>query len=575
MTINLISLSRFAKKAAATSLVALLTTSSAFAQQVKNLIVLIPDGCSLATVSTARWYQWYNNPGQEFLNIDPYLSGTVRTTCSNAPIGDSAPTTSCYMTGYPQLSGQVCTYPVADEKNDIYPMDPAKAYQPLTTILEASRIMHGKSTGLVCTCEFSHATPADCSSHSYNRSNYDWIIPQQVHNGINVIIGGGAGLLPKESEDFLKAKGYGIFRNDIEGMRSFTGNNMWALYGHSAMEYDIDRDPSKQPGIDEMTKIAIEKLSHNPNGFFLMVEGSKVDWAAHDNDAISMVTDFLAFDRACKEAIEFAKRDGNTAVIIVPDHGNSGISIGRRDQGDYSHRTKDQLFGALSKMKISAPALAYKINHTPFEDVQKTFKELCGFELNEREMKALTHNKEYAMSPVPKEERTSFKGSLYNSGLSRMLAQFMTERTGLAFTTNGHTGEDVFLASYHPDPMQRPMGMLTNVQLSQYMGKILGTTQEDLDSLTAANFAPHTETLKGYKYEISTTKHEGKDAATLNISGKHNGKAFALTVYAGSNIVELKQGKKLENVELPGITVYVDKNNTFYLKKDIVDYVLK
>ena len=88
-------------------------------------------------------------------------------------------------------------------------MDPAKAYQPLTTLLEAARIMYGKSTGLVCTCEFPHATPADCSSHSYNRSNYDWIIPQQVHNGINVIIGGGAGLLPQESEDYLKSKGYG------------------------------------------------------------------------------------------------------------------------------------------------------------------------------------------------------------------------------------------------------------------------------------------------------------------------------------------------------------------------------
>lgn len=576
MFFELPNLHAFAKKAAATSMLALFATtgSTAFAQKVKNVILLIPDGCSLATMSTARWYQWYNNPDKEFLYIDPYLSGTVRTTCSNAPIGDSAPTTSCYMTGYNQLAGWVSTYPVADEKNDIYPMDPAKAYQPLTTLFEAARIMYGKSTGLVCTCEFPHATPADCTSHSYDRGKYDWIIPQQVHNGINVLIGGGAGLLPKESEEFLKNKGYGVFRNDIQGMRSYQGDNMWALYGYSDMSYDIDRDPAKQPAIDEMTKIAIEKLSHNPNGFFLMVEGSKVDWAAHDNDPIAMATDFLAFDRACHEAFEFAKRDGNTAVIVVPDHGNSGLSIGRRDQGDYAHRSKDQLFGALNKMKLSAPAMADKINKTPFEDVQKVFKEYCGFELSDRELKALKQNREYKMSPVPKEERKPFKGSLYNSSLSRMIAQFMTERTGLAFTTNGHTGEDVFLASYHPDMNFRARGMITNIQLNEYMCKMIGTTHDALDSLTTANFAPHTEVLGKLKCEITMTKHEGKDAGTLNVAGKYKGKQFAMTIHAGSNIVEVKQGKATRNVELPSVVVYVDKNKTFYLKRDILDYVL-
>ena len=108
-----------------------------YAQQVKNVIVMIPDGCSLATISTARWYQWMNNPEKENLAIDPYICGTVRTTCSNAPIGDSAPTTSCYMTGYNSRAGWVSTYPTADPDNDIYPVDPKRAYQPLTTVVEA------------------------------------------------------------------------------------------------------------------------------------------------------------------------------------------------------------------------------------------------------------------------------------------------------------------------------------------------------------------------------------------------------------------------------------------------------
>ena len=76
---------------------------------VKNLIVLIPDGTSWSTVSLARWYQWYLNPDKPKLHIDPYLCGSVRTFSSNAPIGDSAPTTSCYMTGQPSRAGYVST----------------------------------------------------------------------------------------------------------------------------------------------------------------------------------------------------------------------------------------------------------------------------------------------------------------------------------------------------------------------------------------------------------------------------------------------------------------------------------
>lgn len=550
-----------------------ITGTNSYAQQVKNVIVMIPDGCSLATVSTARWYQWYNNHDKEFLNIDPYISGTVRTTCSNAPIGDSAPTTSCYMTGYPQLSGWVSTYPLSSGKDDIYPVDNSRAYQPLTTVLEAARMIHGKSTGLVFTCEFPHATPADCSAHSYNRKKYEWIAPQQIHNGINVVIGGGDYVLTKESQDFLTDKGYGVFRNDINGMRSYKGDNMWALYSKYAMSYDIDRDPAKEPSLEEMTRIAIEKLSRNENGFFLMVEGSIVDYAAHDNDPVAMATEFLAFDRACKVALDFAKQDGNTAVIIVPDHGNSGISIGRVDQTDYSKRSAEQLFGALSKFRISAPALANKINEVPFTDVQKIFKEYCDFELTDTEMEALKQNKEYKQSPVPDDQRKPFSKSLYNSGLSRMIAQFMTERTGLSFTTNGHTGEDVFLASYHPQPEHRLMGMHTNVQLNAYLCSMFGMTRNTLDSLTNNNFVPHTEVFKDCRCDIIPAKNMSYDTHMLTVSGKYNKKPFYVSMYANSNIVTVGKGKKAKKVELPSVIVYTDKNNTFYLRRDILQII--
>ena len=535
---------------------------------VKNVILLIPDGTSLATVSTARWLQWYTNPDKPKLNIDPYLCGTIRTHSSNAPIGDSAPTTSCYMTGQPSRTGYVSTYPENDGDNDIYPTDPARAFQPLTTVLEAAKMKQGKATGLVFTCEFPHATPADCSAHSYNRGKYEWIAPQMAHNDLNVVIGGGASLLPEESEAYLKGNGYGVFKNDIDGMRNYKGNNMWALFGDREMAYDIDRDPAKQPSLEEMTRKAIEKLSQNPNGFFLMVEGSKVDWAAHANDPVGMATDFLAYDRACGAALEFARQNGETAVIMVPDHGNSGISIGRRDCAGYDKLSKDQLFHQFSLYKLTAEGFAKKVNRVPASEVQNVFRTYAGFELTPEELDALNHCKDYKNSPIPENERSiKGKGSLYSGSLTSFMSQLLTSRTCFVFTTGGHTGEEVFIAAYHPDRASLPIGMHTNIELNHYLCSLFGMTHDTLEELTAGNFAPHTEVFKDFKCEIVPAKDE-KGSPSLVVKNKK--KQINITPF--SNIVTI--GKKgQEEIRLNSVIVYVDKNNTFYLPTKLVEFL--
>lgn len=533
---------------------------------VKNLIVLIPDGTSLATVSTARWLQWYTNPDKPNLNIDPYICGTVRTHSSNAPIGDSAPTTACYMTGYPSRTGYVSTYPVADPANDIYPMDPDRAYQPLTTVLEAAKLLYGKSTGLVFTCEFPHATPADCSAHSYNRGKYEWIAPQMVHNDLSVVIGGGVSLLPAEGEAYLKANGYGVYKNDLKGMRADKGDKMWALYGNKEMSYDIDRNVDEQPSIEEMTRLAIEKLSRNEKGFFLMVEGSKVDWAAHGNDPVGMATDFLAFDKACAVALEFARQNGETAVVILPDHGNSGLSIGVGRCTGYDKLTKDQLFGQFSKYKLTAEGFARKVNEIPHSEVQKLFKEYAGFELSEAELHALNNCKDYKNSPIPANERSAdgIEPSMYSGSLTSFMAKLLTSKTCFGFTTGGHTGEEVFLAAYHPQGTL-PLGVHTNVEINEYLCKVMGFDKK-LDELTSEYFAKHTDVFAEYKYEVKESK-EG-ELPVLIVKGKKN----QLTISPFTNIV--KAGKKgKEEIRLNSVVVYVDKNNTFYLPKSLTEYL--
>lgn len=538
---------------------------------VKNVIVLIPDGTSLATVSIARWLQWYQDPTKPKLNIDPYLCGTVRTHSSNAPIGDSAPTTSCYMTGQPSRTGYVSTYPESDGDNDIYPTDPTRAFQPLTTILEAGKILQNKATGLVFTCEFPHATPADCSAHSYNRGKYEWIAPQMVHNDLNVVIGGGTSILNKEMEDYLVANGYNVYRDNLKGMRSDTNDKMWALYGEKDMAYDIDRNPDEQPSIEEMTRKAIEKLSKNPNGFFLMVEGSKVDWAAHGNDPVGMATDFLAFDRACGAALEFARQNGETAVVILPDHGNSGISLGRKSCSGYDKLTKDQLFHQFSQYKLTAEGFANKLNSVPSAEAQNVFRTYAGFELTPAEMEALNNCPDYKNSPIPADERKKDdNSSLYSGSLTGLMAQILTDRTCFGFTTGGHTGEEVFLAAYHPQGTL-PLGMHTNIELNQYLCNLFGMTHDTLEDLTSKHLARHTDVFKDYTCEIIPAA-DTKASPTLVVKNKKN-KNKQLTINPFSNIVKSGNKKTQDEIRLNSVIIYVDKNNTFYLPASLADYL--
>lgn len=533
---------------------------------VKNVILMIPDGCSLATVSISRWLQWYNHPDMPKLHIDPYLCGTVRTHSSNAPIGDSAPTTSCYMTGYPSRTGYVSTYPLPDPDNDIYPMDPSRAYQPLITVLEAGKLLQGKAGGLVFTCEFPHATPADCSAHSYKRGKYEWIAPQMAHNDLQVVIGGGVSLLPEESEAYLKANGYSVYKNDLGGMRKDKSDKMWALYADREMAYDIDRNPQEQPSIEEMTRIAIEKLSKNEKGFFLMVEGSKVDWAAHANDPVGMCTDFLAFDRACGAALEFAKKDGNTAVIIAPDHGNSGISLGTRSCPGYDKLTKDQLFHNFSKYKLTAEGFVRKLNSEPASEAQNIFRTYAGFELTKDELHALNNCNDYKNSPIPQDKRTAegIEKSLYSGFLNSFISKLLTSKTCFGFTTGGHTGEEVFLAAYHPQGTI-PLGMHTNIELNDYLCRLFGLDRDKLDELTSAHFARHQDVFKGYTTEIIPAKDE-KGFPTLVVKNKKK----QLNIKPFTNIVT--EGKKADKeIRLNSVIVYVDENNTFYLPESLAE----
>lgn len=533
---------------------------------VKNIILMVTDGTSISAVSTARWLKVYRSGSAAnpvTLNIDPWLCGYVRTCNSDAPIGDSAPTTSCYVTGHLSRSAYIATFPPYKGKDNIEPVDSTRAYAPMATILEAGRQLQGKALGMVFTCQYCHATPADCSAHYYNRGAEQLLADQTVHNGFDVVIGGGNYYLTPQSEAYLRSNGTNVYRNDLQAMRSDRSNKMWALYGDVDMDYDIDRNPDEQPSLAEMTRTAIDKLSKDKDGFFLLVEGSKVDWAAHANDPAGLPNEFLAFDEACGVALDFAQRDGNTVVIVVPDHGNSGFSFGRRDLGDYSRKSLDTLLGPVDKFKRTADGMEALINSQPFDSLRSLFKQYEGIDLTPEEYSLIINSKDYRQSPIPEEMRKSDKTSpLYSSYLSGIITKILTRYTPFAWTTGGHTGEDVFLAVYNPHN-QRPLGYTTNVQLAHYIQK-LWNMHGKMDTFTDQIFARHTDVFVGY--DITITKSEEQNVwPVLTVTNPRNGNT--LTAYAFSNIIEVN-GKQ---EQLPSVVTYVDRNDMFYLPRNLAD----
>lgn len=541
------------KKISTLFLLLLATSLTLFAQEVrpvKNVIVMIPDGTSIGVYSAARWYKIYNKLGER-LHIDPYLTGTVTTHSSNAPIGDSAPTSSTYATGVLQQTGNIAIHPEAS-KNDIYPVDTTRTYQPAATILEAMKIKQDKAVGIVATCEFTHATPADFSAHHYNRGNYKALAPQIAYQNLDVLFAGGNDILTDDIKQHFNNTGTTLIQDDKEALLNYTGNGkVWALFGKKALPYNIDRNPEKIPSISEMTEKALELLSKNENGFFLMVEGSQVDWAAHANDPIGIITEYLAFDEAVGKVMDFAERDGNTAVIIMSDHGNSGFTIGSRDCGGYDKLSIEQLFGAVSQYQLSANGIEAILMNIKPENIKAEFKKITGIDLTDEELETLLSSKNYKESDYMKVASSN--------NLAHNIVNIMNSRTCFGFTTGGHTGEETLLASYHPqNDILR--GNVRNIHVNAYLQRVAGLEQS-LQDLSDEIFAKHTDVFSGMNVTIDKTD---TDFPVLTVK---KGRRTTLQVKAFSSVATLN-GKPFD---IGSVVVYIDKNDTFYLPKELAN----
>ena len=521
----------------------------------KNLVVMITDGTSTGLLSLARWYKQYVDPkenlGDNILPIDPYICGLVRTHNSDAPMAESAGSMSAYMTGVLTQGKSISVYPHANPPQDLVPVDMSREYQPQTTLLEAAK-MQGKSAGVVVTCYYHHATPAATSSHSVERGDEYTITRQMASQGLDVVFGGGSKYINDDVKQIFDEQGITYYDKDIEGFRNHKDGKVWALFNDSHMDYELDRKDN-EPSLTEMTKKALDLLSKNKKGFFLMVEGSKVDYGAHANDPAGTVSEFLEFNNAVEAVLEFAKKDGNTTVVIMPDHGTGGVQMGEFGYRSYSKKGLDSMFINFRNYKASGNGLEKMLNACSAEEIPSIFKEYTGIDLNERELMALKAHRFMTAA-----DHMSIELS---PNLSAEINKILTKHTHIGWTTYGHTGEDVFLAVYNPND-QRPVGFIRNVDINRYMRKVLGL-KEDLETISDRIFVPHYEVFKHYDYAIL----EGSDGPVLQVVEG----GVTLEVPSNRSYVLVDGVRK----ELGSVVPYIPENKTFYLPASVRSYLPK
>lgn len=511
------------------------------APQVKNIIMMIPDGQSVTDTTLARWYQ-----GGQPLAVDEMACGLVRTYSADAPIADSAPSGTAYATGHKSHTGFVGVLPDANTMPGLDPLAQSDQRRPVASILEVARLL-GKGTGLIATSEIMHATPADFSAHDPSRKNYDNISEQQVYQGVDVVLGAGAYYLTpegrKDGEDLvaaLEGMGYDYITTPQE-MADTQSQKVWGMFAPKDLSYEMDRDPSTQPSLAEMTQKAIQLLSRKENGFFLMVEGSKVDWASHANDPVGVISDTLAYDAAVKVALDFAKQDGSTVVISATDHGNGGMTIGgKATDNDYDKRTLAEFLDPLKKAIRTG------------EGVEALFS---ADKSNVAEVMA----QYYGIDDLTADELEAIKNTKAGS-MNYTVGPMLSRRANLGWTTNGHTGEDIPLYIYAPSGCEKLSGVVENTDIAYYMARLFGV---DLGQATDKLFVPvrRAAEAKGARVEWNAQDPQNP-IVTIH-------KADTQIVLFANKSVALVNGAE---VRLDGVVVV--SGPTTYAPQSVIDLIL-
>jgi alkaline phosphatase len=313
-----------------------------------NIILMIGDGMGVAQI-----YAGFTvNQGN--LNLFRFpITGFSKTYSASDYITDSGAGATAISTGYKTYNGAIGV-----NKDTV----------PVKTILEYAEDA-GLSTGLVVTSAVTHATPAAFIAHQANRDNYEAIASDFLKTDIDVFIGGGINnfYARKDKADLiseLRKKGYQV----IFSMDSIKKVHSGKLAGLTAKEHNPSIMAGRGDVLPGGTETAINILKQNKKGFFMMVEGSQIDWGGHANSTEYIVKEMIDFDKAIGKALDFAEKDGHTLIIVTADHETGGLGL---VGGDLVKGTVTGMFTTKDHTGVMVPVFAYGPGAEMFEGVQQ------------------------------------------------------------------------------------------------------------------------------------------------------------------------------------------------------------
>lgn len=410
----------------------------------KYIFLFIGDGMSYPQIQLTNYYlnaSAQNNGGtvvvkdeeKEILKsenkltmMDFPVAGSAQTYDSTSFAPDSASTATSIATGKKTWSGSIN---VSEDFSQKY-----------ETIAEKLKEQKDYKIGIISSVNINHATPAAFYSHQESRNNYYEIGLEMIESGFDYFAGGGLKKTTganKDQENLydLAAKaGYTVVKTQAEAEKLTAGTEkVIAIDEHladsDAMAYELDREDG-QWGLEDYVDKGIELLD-NENGFFIMIEGGKIDWACHANDAASTITDTIAMDKAIARAVEFYnEHPDETLILVTGDHETGGLTIG------FAGTNYDTFLRNFENQKISYAKFdsdyvaAYKENKTDFDTVMKDVTELFGLAAPTTSSSDNTTQKDNADSHPESEDDGNLVMTEYEYGLLKAAYETTMSRTG-------------------------------------------------------------------------------------------------------------------------------------------------
>jgi alkaline phosphatase len=330
---------------------------------VKNIILMIGDG-----MGTTEVYAAYTvNKGKLNIERAQYV-GFSKTSSANSYITDSGASGTAMATG-------------KKTNNRFISVDIDST--PLKTILEIAED-NDLSTGLVATSAITHATPATFICHNTSRYDSSGLAEDFLKTDIDIFIGGGRIHFEERADsmnisDSLRNNGYTIVYR-LDDIKEEDNNNIGCFVS--------DKHPSsvingRGDYLKDATKIALSRLKKNDNGFFIMVEGSQIDWGGHGNDIVYQISEVLDFDMAVGEAMDFADDNPGTLVIVTADHETGGLAL---VGGDIKNGELQVKYSSSDHTAVMVPVFTYGTGAEKFagiyENTELFYKmlNLYGFE---------------------------------------------------------------------------------------------------------------------------------------------------------------------------------------------------